>query len=59
MAGARIEAGATVTGSVISPGAVVGEGAVVDGSILGHAAVVGPGARLGDLTVLGDGETAT
>ena len=53
-AGCRVE-GATVTGSVLLPGAVVQSGAVVEGSILGPGAVVGEGARLCGLSVVGEG----
>jgi mannose-1-phosphate guanylyltransferase len=53
-AGCRVE-GASVTGSVLLPGAVVRSGAVVDGSILGPGAVVGDGARVTGLSVVGEG----
>jgi mannose-1-phosphate guanylyltransferase len=52
--GARVEAGATVAGSVLFDGAIVGHGAVVRDSILGRGAVVAPGAVLDD-AVIGDG----
>ena len=54
-AGASVEAGATVTASVLLPDAIVGTGAVIDRAILGRAASVGAGARIDDLAVLGDG----
>jgi mannose-1-phosphate guanylyltransferase len=57
-AGARVEPGATVIGSVLFDGAVVGEGAVVERSVLGAGARVGAGAVLrgvvvGDNAVVG------
>lgn len=52
-AGCRVE-GATVTGSLLLPGAVVRSGATVEGSILGPGSVVGAGAEVTGLTVLGD-----
>jgi NDP-sugar pyrophosphorylase family protein len=45
-AGARVEAGAVVTRSVVGPGAVVGAGARVVGSFLGPGARVPPGATV-------------
>jgi mannose-1-phosphate guanylyltransferase len=53
-AGARIGAGACVTGSVVLPRVDVGETAIVTGSILGPDARVGAGASLVDV-VLGAG----
>lgn len=53
---ARIEAGATVTGSVLLEGAVVATGAVVRDSAVGAGATVGEGATL-DGVVVGDGAT--
>jgi NDP-sugar pyrophosphorylase family protein len=44
--GARIGAGARVTGSVLAPLAVVGDDAVVESSVLGEGSRVAPGARL-------------
>lgn len=44
--GARVDAGATVEGSVLLPGATVGEGAVVERSILGPGSSVGEGAEV-------------
>ncbi len=60
LAGARVGAGAEVTGSVVMAGALVGAGAVVVDSVLGPDAVVGAGCRLdrvavGDEAVVGDG----
>jgi len=52
--GCRVE-GASVTGSVLLPGAVVRSGAVVEGSIVGPGAVVGEGARVTGLSVVGEG----
>ena len=49
--GARVEAGARVTDSVIGPGAVVGEGAGVTGSVLWEGAEVGPGAVLKEVII--------
>jgi mannose-1-phosphate guanylyltransferase len=53
-AGACVNGGATVWGSVLFDGATVGAGAVVRDSILGRGAVVAPGAVL-DGAVVGDG----
>lgn len=53
-AGARVE-DATVSDSVILPGAVVHRGARVEGSIVGAGAVVGEGSVLTGLAVVGDG----
>ena len=53
-AGCRVE-GATVTGSVLLPGAVIHAGARVEGSIVGPGAVVGEGAEVVGLSVLGQG----
>lgn len=54
--GAVVEAGATVERSVLLPGARVHGGAVVTDSVLGEGAEVMAGARVGDGTVIGDGE---
>lgn len=51
-AGCRVE-GATISGSVLLPGAVVRAGATVEGSIVGPGAVVGEGASVTGLSVLG------
>lgn len=53
-AGARVE-DASVSGSVLLPGAVVHNGATVTDSILGAGAVVGKGATVTGLAVVGDG----
>lgn len=50
-----VEAGATVTNSVIMPGAHIAAGAVVRDSIIGPGAVVGPGALLEATCVIGHG----
>lgn len=52
--GCRVE-DATVTGSVLLPGAVVRRGALIDGSIVGPGAVVGEGAEVVGLSVVGEG----
>jgi len=51
---ARIDAGASVTGSVLLEGAVVAAGAVVRDSVVGAGATVGEGVLL-DGVVVGDG----
>ena len=55
--GARVEAGATVTDSVLLPGAVVCSGARVERAILDDRVAVGEdarvGARDGDITLIG------
>jgi len=51
---AKIDAGATVTKSVIADGAHVAAGAVVENSIIGRRAEIGPKARL-DGVVVGEG----
>lgn len=53
-AGARVEAGAEVTGSVLFDGAVVAAGAVVRDSVVGAGAVVGRDCALTSV-VVGDG----
>jgi mannose-1-phosphate guanylyltransferase len=53
-AGAVIEAGATVEGSVVLAGARIGSGAVVVASVVGAGASIGAGCRLDD-AVVGDG----
>ena len=45
--GVRIEAGATVTDSIIMPGSVIKSGAVVEYAIVGENCVVGEGAQIG------------
>ena len=55
-ADAVIEAGATVTGSVLLPGARVGPDAVVTDSVVGAGASVGAECRIVD-AVVGDGAT--
>ena len=57
-AGCRVE-GASVSGSVLLPGAVVRAGAVVEGSILGPGAMVGKGASVTGLSVVGAGVGVT
>lgn len=57
-AGCRVE-GASVTGSVLLPGAVVRAGAVVEGSILGPGAMVEEGASITGLSVIGAGVGVT
>lgn len=52
--GAVVEAGATVSGSVLFDDAVVAKGATVRDSVLGRGAHVGPGAVL-EGAILGDG----
>jgi mannose-1-phosphate guanylyltransferase len=56
-AGAVVEDGAAVRGSVIFPGAVVRAGAVVEDSIVGPRATIGVGARVIDGSVVGDDVT--
>ncbi len=53
-ADATVDAGATLTRSVLLPGARVEEGATVVDSVLGEGATVGAGARV-EGSVLGDG----
>lgn len=45
--GVKIEAGATVTDSIIMPGSVIKSGAVVEYAIVGENCVVGEGAQIG------------
>lgn len=45
--GVKIEAGATVTDSIIMPGSVIKSGAVVEYAIIGENCVVGEGAQIG------------
>ena len=54
-ASASVAAGAEVRDSAVLPGAVIAAGAVVDGSIVGPGARVGEDARVGGLSVLGEG----
>jgi mannose-1-phosphate guanylyltransferase len=63
-AGARIESGAIVTGSVIFENAVIGADAVVCDSIVGEGAVIGAGCSItgvvvGDGAILGAGNEFT
>jgi mannose-1-phosphate guanylyltransferase len=53
--GARVGPGAVVRDSVVLRGSVIGPGAVVEGSIVGQDAVVGADARIGGLSVIGEG----
>lgn len=45
--GVKIEAGATVTDSIIMPGSVIKSGAIVEYAIVGENCVVGSGAQIG------------
>jgi mannose-1-phosphate guanylyltransferase len=56
--GVRVEAGATVAGSVLLPGAIVGPGAMLVRSILGEDARVAAGVRVEDRAVA-DGDEVT
>jgi ADP-glucose pyrophosphorylase len=56
-AGARVEGGASVVGSVLLPGASVAAGASVETSVLGTGAVVGENAMVRALSVVGVGVT--
>lgn len=63
-AGAVVEAGAEVAGSVLMPGAVVRAGSRVVDSVVGPGAEIGPGARVhgaavGDRAVVGPGSVLT
>lgn len=49
--GARIGAGAVVTGSVLFDGVTIGAGARVSGSVLGRRARIGDGAVLADVVI--------
>ncbi len=55
--GSVVEAGATVTGSVVMCGARIGSGAVVEDSIVGDRAVIECGAELRAHTIVGDDVT--
>ena len=46
--GVKIEAGATVTDSIIMPGSVIKSGAVVEYAIVGENCVIGEGAHIGE-----------
>jgi mannose-1-phosphate guanylyltransferase len=56
-AGASVERGATVVGSIVGPGARVGAGCVLEGSVLAERASVPPGARCSGISVSA-GQTA-
>ena len=45
--GVKIEAGATVTDSIIMPGSVIKSGAIIEYAIVGENCVIGSGTQIG------------